>query len=271
MAEIDLVIKDISSVPEGLRDFYKEQDGMFVLQGKPYKTDSMHIAVQDIRGLQTSIESERATSKDWKQKATAAESEVSTLRDEVKTLKDSGSGSGSGTSKQIEARLAEQKDALTKAHQAELAKITGERDSAISGLETLQLRDAAIAALNKHNALTELALPHVLPLLKLEKTDTGYESRVMNKQGVPRSSARQGQAYMDPDELVEEMAGQDAFAPLFRGSEASGSGSSGSSASANGSGGDGSGAVKRIPSSNQAMINAHAEDIASGKAIVVAG
>ncbi|MDB5490353.1 MAG: hypothetical protein JWO78_202 [Micavibrio sp.] len=136
--KIKAVLDSIEGVDENLRGFYTEKDGKFVLSIEGVQehpdTKALKSALDRVRE-----EKKTQTTEFDNLKARFADVPAEFDSEEYHRLKDS-----AGSNVNIEQRLAEQRERLTKAHNTEKEKIAGERDQARKVLTSTQ-RDRAIA------------------------------------------------------------------------------------------------------------------------------
>lgn len=123
---LKLKYETASDVPEALKDYYAEQDGVFVLQAEGLKTEG------DVAAVKDALDKERRLRRDAEAKVKDFENKYSLLPedfdiDEYNRLKDTGSG-------QLDAKLKDQRERMTAQFEKEKSKL----------LEDLQNKDALI-------------------------------------------------------------------------------------------------------------------------------
>ena len=114
--------------------------------------------------------------------------------------------------------------------------LSKEKDGAVnkmgSTLKKVLVENVAQSIASKISIAPDLMLPQVVARLKVEETESGYLTRVLDREGQPSA--------LTLEELQKELAADKRFAPIIMGSKASGGSASGNSG---GSGGTGSQAV----------------------------
>ena len=249
-----------------LKAHYTEKDGSWLLVVEAVDG----VALEDVTGLRSSLERERTKSKELKAKLEAFGDVAPEAAQEA--MKKVGEMAGWTPEQKVKEQIELQTKQVAEKWQAEV----GKRDAAIRDL-TGQLEEnlitaQATGAIAKAKGRLRLLLPHVKAATKLVKNDQGkLVARVIDERGTELISRRdRSDSPMSIEEFVESLRGSDDFAGAFDATDASGSGSGGG-----GGGGSttparqGGTAPKRIPRGDQEALNAHAEDIAKGTAIVV--
>lgn len=145
MAKLQAVLDKLDDVPEPLRELYVESDGK-------YRLDADGVdALVDTSGLKNALEAERKAAKEAK----AALKKYDGLDpDEYLRLKEA-ADTAEQTKLQTEGKWEEMKDRLTKSHQKELEKFTGEVSKRDRVIEQLTVENELNAAIEKAGVLPE--------------------------------------------------------------------------------------------------------------------
>jgi hypothetical protein len=233
-------------IPEGFEAHYVEtEDGRFRLDAE---------GVEDIAGLKSALEKERAARKELKEKLDAATAREAASAENTDANDDDGSAPAAPTETVDMEAIPSSQDPLmpatTSAETADTESVAGLR----AALELRLVESEAAAAVMAAKGVPELLLPIVTPRLAVEETDGHFTVRVLGEDGQPRLNA--AGAPMTVLELVEEMRRSDVFGRAFEGRGISGSG-----APPTGIGG-GAGTVSL---SDPASLGRHLVDIATGR------
>lgn len=218
-------------IPEGFEAHYLEtEDGRFRLDAE---------GVEDIAGLKSALEKERAARKELKEKLDAATAAGADVSEEPAT----------------EPSMMEEPPAAPPTDPSADPSVDAEAVAGLrAALEKRLVESEAAAAVMAAKGVPELLLPIVTPLLAVEEMDGGFVVRVLGEDGQPRLNATG--APMTVLELVAEMRRSDVFGRAFEGRGISGSG-----APPTGIGG-GAGTISL---SDPAALGRHLVDIASGR------
>ncbi len=198
---LEHIVKSLDDVPEQFRELYTEIDDGFEIQ---------------VKGV---AEMRRAKTRE-KQRAQEAESKMADLQEQLDAIRDKQADDEDNAS-----RKKGDVDALEKSWQAKLEKLTGEKDTAIHGLEG-QLQ-AILVDGEANRIAAELAVegsaaalvPHIKSRLAADSREGKYTTVVLDGEGKPSAATL--------DDLRAEISGNRALAPLIAGSKASGIGATG--------------------------------------------
>jgi hypothetical protein len=266
MLKAKVTADEYGKLDAAVKSHYTEKDGSWILVVEPVDG----VALEDVTGLRSSLERERAKSKDMKSKLDAfGDVAPEAAADAIKKV---GEMAGWTPEQKVKEQIELQTKQVAEKWQAEVAKREGMIRDLTGQLEENLITAQATGAIAKAKGRLRLLLPHVKAATKLVKNDQGkLVARVIDEKGTELISRRdRSDSPMSIEEFVESLRGSDDFAGAFDAVDAGGSGSGGG-----GGGGSstparpGSNAPKRIPRGDQDALNAHAEDIAKGTAIVV--
>jgi len=226
--------------------------GKFLLAAEPVSgqgTDGkkFSFAIEDVGGMRTSLEDRRAKHEAAKTLLEGLRdsdgklpdlTEIAALRTKITTM------DGMVDKDKVEALVKERMVEHQKKFDKELAGSNTALTESKKQLSNVVVRGAAIAAIAEHKGNQELLLPHVMRRLGISEKGDMPMAFVKGENDNARISLKPGAGHddlMQPDELVEEMKGQDVFSSAFDGSGNSGTGSNSTSSS---SGAGGGGVVK---------------------------
>lgn len=201
-------------------EYKKQQDGTFLLDVTPVND----FALENVKGLKTALSSERSTREELEKKFKAFDGlEVDKAREALRKVEEMASWKPEDKVKeQIEAI----KNQLIEKHKGELGARDGSIQSLNKQLEKVLIDAESVKAISENKGSSKLLLPHVRGFTRMKKLDNGeFAVEVIDEKGQARISPTSGStAPMSISELIAEMKTQDAFAPAFEGSGASGSG-----------------------------------------------
>lgn len=220
-------VKDLTTVPTQFQSLYKEaEDGEgFVLRSDD---EGVKGAVEAIVGLNKALRASRAEAKDLKGRTvdlgplseygktpeeirTTVQGKISELTEQVK-----GGKEAKVNIEKIKADLASQHANDVKAKDAKIEALQGQ-------LYKHLVESQAVSALSDKAVNPKLALPHVLPRIKVVEEEGEHRVFVVDSSGDRRYSGVTGEA-MTINELVEEMRKDTEYAPLFKSDTKKGSG-----------------------------------------------
>ena len=203
--------EELAGLPEGIRGFYEEKDGSYVLNVD---------GIEDTAGLKSALEKERKTAKELDklvrqfQGLGKSPEEIAEL---VKSQEDAEKAKleQKGEWEKLKAQLLE-------SHKKELAT----RDEAVQEmkgtLESYLVDAAATEAIAAAKGIPQLLLPHVKSAVKVIEEDGKYQVRVVGPDGSPRMNAK-GE-FLGIKDFVSEMRESEVFSRAFEGTGTTGSG-----------------------------------------------
>lgn len=235
------VLKSIDGLDESTQKLYRQdaKAGIFVLDVEG--VDGWNL--EDVAGLKSSLSKTREELKG----ATAALKpyqidEQGTMLDATKARDALGridDLAKAADPERVKAAVAKQLDELKAEHKKLLDAALGESKVLEEQLHEVLIDRDAMTALQGKTDFAKVLLPHVKNRIKIERGSDGRRvARIVDEDGrTPMLSMKQGSS--DPmglDELVESFSRNAQFAPLFRGSGASGGDTPASKAKIGGSG-----------------------------------
>lgn len=166
-----------------------------------------------------------------------------------------------------------EKQKLIEQHTKELKSVQDLNGNLQAQLDQQLMQGAIQGAFKKHGVTDDDIMgAYMQQFVRIETVGEGESQRrvvvVTDAKGETRIGNNQGDG-MTVDQLVAEMSKQDRFAPYFKGSGASGGGASGGGNNNQGPVKNTQGVIE-IKDSDAEGLARHADDIASGKAVVVA-
>lgn len=209
---LPFIVDTLDSIPESVRDQYKESDGKFRLDLDGY---------EDPSSLKSALQKEREAAKQAARQVKAWES-IGKSPEEIQEL--------------LQAQNKKQEDDLNKAGEWEKLKAQmndqfGKEKQKL--LESLTAKERAIerhlvdaqatAAIAELKGIPALLLPHVKASVKVIEEDGEYSVRVVDASGNPRVNG-QGD-YLSIKDLVGEMRQSEIFGRAFEATGMTGSGS----------------------------------------------
>ena len=242
-------VDSLEALPEALRPFYvPTEDGRFRLDAE---------GVEDVSGLKSALEKERAARKALKAELEAAREAQDAAADEnagpAATVDDAAGDGGAAEDGGAADRAREPGDTTDGTTAAE-----PERDPAVTRLRALlerRLVEAeATTAVLAARGVPQLLLPAILPMLGVVEEDGQPRVRVVDEDGRPREDA-EGRP-LAVAALVDELARSEIYGRAF-----DGRGKTGSGTPATGQGAD----VATISLSDPAALGRHLADIAAGR------
>jgi hypothetical protein len=220
-------VKDLSTVPTQFQSLYKQaEDGEgFVLRSDD---DGVKGAVEAIVGLNKALRASRAEAKDLKGRVVdlgpltefgkspdeihqTVQGQIAALQEQVK-----GGKEAKVNIEKIRSDLASQHANDLKAKEAKIEALQGQ-------LYKHLVESQAVSALSDKAVNPKLALPHVLPRIKVVEEEGEHRVFVVDSSGDRRYSGVTGSP-MTINELVEEMRKDSEYAPLFKSDTKKGSG-----------------------------------------------
>lgn len=228
--ELEPFVSKLEDVPEEFRKLYKEgEDGKFYLQVKSVGG----YALEDVGTLKSAFEKKKREAADLKRRLEAFKDldaeEIQAQLEELETLR---AGAGKPDEKhQAQVRQLEEKHARElKTRDEKIQEQQREYGQLEQALHKELITRSATAALAEAGAMVELALPHVISRMKVEKSDDGtYDVVILEEDGVtPKITGKPGSmAKMKVDEYVIALKKDEKYQPLFAGAGKSGGGSQG--------------------------------------------
>lgn len=229
------ILDSVDDLDEGVAKLYTQQNdgpakGKFLLNVESVGG----FGLENVSGLKSSLSKERADRESFEKKLKSFEGlDPEAARDALKRLED---GGGEGDK---DAKTQERIDAIRKQMETAHQKALSERDAKIAEmggqLNSAALAAAKVSALDKHGAIPErrpVIEAYLDRFLKVEEVNGKREIKVVDQDGNPQI-ANDG-SNMDVTRFVEGLRNDEAFAPFFKGTEASGGGSSSKNASPGG-------------------------------------
>lgn len=223
---IQLIVDTLDSVPEPLRDSYKQEGEKFRLDLDGY---------EDPAGLKSALEKERKAARDAVRQA-GAWANLGKTPEEIQTL--------------VEAQAQADREKLTKngeweklrsqildQHKTELSKKDSDVLKMRGNLERYLVDAQAVAAISELKGAPALLLPHVKASVKVVEEGDQFVTRVVDSNGNPRVNGK-GE-FLSIRDLVSEMRSSDVYGRAFDATGISGGGAQ------NGQPGTGSKTMKR--------------------------
>lgn len=218
-------------IPEGFRDHYAEQDGMFVLDVEPFQSDGKLFALQDVAGLKNTVSSTREEVRELQRKLKAYDGieDPEAARSAMAKLDELGDLSKlTDKDKAKMANEAALKD-LREKHANEVQTVAQERDSYLQQLQETLVDSAVREALSEAKVTRpKVMFPHVKSRVRMVKDEnTGkLVARVVKDDGKTEqiSMKADSDGPMGLAELVDTFRSDDDFKDLFPGADATGIG-----------------------------------------------
>jgi len=257
---LEAIRDSIEELTEAEQGHYEERDGRFYLVVG--SVDG--VALEDVQGLKTTVETLRATERKLKSSLERIEQKFEDIDpeearnaikkfDEVKNW--------DGDTKIREAQEAVKRE-LVKQHTKQVEELQDELSDTQTQLTDAIVNTKIVEALQAEEGNVELLLPHVKRHVRMVKNSAGkWMPEVTNEANEPRVGDSDGNP-MTIVQYIQEMKSQKTFAAAFPGANATGSGVSGSSESGKLKRTDGS---KTIAASDGRAMSASIDDIATGK------
>jgi hypothetical protein len=209
---------EYKGLPEGIRGFYEEKDGSYVLGVE---------GVEDTSGLKSALEKERKTARELEKLAKqyqglgkSPEEIADLLRQQEEAEK--AKLEQKGEWEKLRAQLVD-------SHGKELSardKVIAEKDAEIQrrqkALESYLIDAAATSAIAAEKGIPELLLPHVQRQVKVFDENGKYVVRVLTPDGTPRMNSK-GE-YLGVKDLIAELKSNEIYGRAFEGTGASGGG-----------------------------------------------
>ena len=203
--------EELAGLPEGIREFYEEKNGAFVLG-----VDSL----EDTSGLKSALEKERKTARELEKLARQYQG-LGKSPEEIAELVKAQEESEKSKLEQ-KGEWEKLKAQLLESHKKELAA----RDEAVQKmkgtLESYLVDAAATEAIAAAKGIPQLLLPHVKSAVKVIEEDGKYQVRVVGPDGSPRMNAK-GE-FLGIKDYVSEMRESEVFSRAFEGTGTTGSG-----------------------------------------------
>ena len=203
--------EELAGLPEGIRGFYEEKDGAFVLGVD---------GIEDTSGLKSALEKERKTARELEKLARQYQG-LGKSPDEIAAMVKAQEEAERARLEQ-RGEFEKLKAQLLESHKKELAA----RDEAIQKmkgtLESYLVDAAATEAIAAAKGIPQLLLPHVKSAVKVIEEDGKYQVRVVGPDGSPRMNAK-GE-FLGIKDFVSEMRESEVFSRAFEGTGTTGSG-----------------------------------------------
>jgi len=205
------------------KEYKKQSDGTFLLD----VTAVEGFALEDVKGLKSALSSERTTREAAENKLKSFEGlDVDKARDALSKVEEMANWKPED---KVKEQIAVLKQQIEDKHRGELTKKEDEVSMLTKQLQKKMIDSDAIKAIAEHGGSPKSASVLLYPireLTRMRKTDSGdFIVEVIGNDGNPRISPASGSTSpMSISELVVEMKSNDAYAPLFDGTGASGSG-----------------------------------------------
>lgn len=218
--KLDFVRESLDGLDEQYHGLYEEKDGKFILQVDGGESD------EAVAGLKKALDAERARVKRLQQERKDAPGlpddfdleEYNKLKQEAAD-RETKEAERRGEWDKLKARLKEDHQKALDAKDATIAALSGQVDGLLIDNEVRRAAEAA-------GGYPDLLLPHARRQVKAVVNDDGTRTvQVVDADGTP-ALAEGGEA-QTIEGLLKVMKGQEAFAPLFKGTGATGSGSPG--------------------------------------------
>ena len=199
------ILEKIDDLPEDVKKEYKKgTDGKFYLD-----VDGIddHPAVGNLRNAMQNAKTERQQARD---EANAYKTQLQTANDQLDDMRRGAipKGDVEALENSWKTKLAEKETEL------------GGKITKLSGAVDKSLRQSTATALASELFVsTNLGLPYILPRLKIEEDGEEFVVKVLDKDGKPSA--------LTVDDLKKEMLQNKEFAPILRGTRASGGGANG--------------------------------------------
>jgi hypothetical protein len=240
---IPATIDQLDDAPEALRPYYLEtEDGRFRLDAE---------GVEDVAGLKSALEKERAARKALKAERDALAGAVDPEHDDADDAE--ASREDERSDEQVrEAEIAEPVEVPA----VSVPVISPDAAAAAALRQQLEARlveAEATAAIIAASGVPELLLPVVLPRLAVHGEDGAFEVRVIASDGDLEDT-------QDIADLVEGLRRSEIYGRAFDGVGKSGSGAPSDSA--------GGGGTTALPAGDPLALGRHLSDIASGRVTV---
>jgi hypothetical protein len=220
------IIKEevLTSLSDDLKKEYKKQsNGTFLLD----VTAVDGFALEDVRGLKSALSSERTTRESAENKLKSFEGlDVDKARDAIKKVQEMENWT---PEQKVKEQIATIKTQMEEKHRGELTKKEEEVSMLTQQLQKKMIDSEAIKAISENGGSPKSASVLLYPireLTRMRKTDKGdFVVEVIGTDGNPRISPASGSTSpMSISELVAEMKNNEAYAPLFDGTGATGTG-----------------------------------------------
>jgi hypothetical protein len=209
--------EELAGLPEGIREFYEEKNGAFVLG-----VDGL----EDTSGLRSALEKERKTARELEKLARQYQG-LGKSPDEIAELVKAQEESEKSKLEQ-KGEWEKLKAQLLESHKKELTA----RDEAVQKmkgtLESYLVDAAATEAIAAAKGIPQLLLPHVKGAVKVIEEDGKYQVRVVGPDGSHRMNAK-GE-FLGIKDFVSEMRESEVFSRAFEGTGTTGGGAAASRA-----------------------------------------
>jgi len=203
--------EELAGLPEGIRGFYEEKDGGYVLS-----IDGL----EDTNGLKSALEKERKARSEY-EKTVRQYQGLGKSPEEIAELVKAQEESEKNKLEQ-KGEWEKLKAQLLESHKKELSA----RDEAVQKmkgtLESYLVDAAATEAIAAAKGIPQLLLPHVKSAVKVIEEDGKYQVRVVGPDGSPRMNAK-GE-FLGIKDFVSEMRESEVFSRAFEGTGTTGSG-----------------------------------------------
>jgi hypothetical protein len=265
---VKAVLASLDGLPADLaKEYTKKEDGKFYLDVEA----SDGFALENATALRNALQQERAAVASLRTQVSSYEGlDPAKARDALTKVETMSSWTP-------EQKVQEKIDSATKQVAERAAAERAQLEERVKRLRTViereKVHNAAISAISAAEGDVEVLMPHVISALRLREAGDQFVVEVVGGDGNPRISTSSGSTgNMTIPEFVNELKSKDRFAPLFKGSQATGTGTPPSASSgAPSKPATAKPGVTKILASDQKAINAHVDEIADGRAIVVDG
>lgn len=263
---------EYDKLSDPLKAFYQADGEIFVVKAEH---EAFSFEVEDVTGLKTALTKERDAREalDKALKAFKDDAGNPVKAEDVKSAYARLSQVVSDKER-LETDIERVKTQMATAHQAEITKEKNKTAAVLKALEKRVVENECLKAIDAAKGKAKVLLPHVRQFVRMVEKGGDYVAEVIDDKGTARVADGNGSPFTI-DALVSELKNDPDYAPNFEASGASGGGAGGGSGAGAGGGSDRRGAgaggsVRKVSSHDQDAMNASIEDIATGKAVVVA-
>ena len=207
-------------IPEALREYYKEENGKFVLEAE---------GVEDVTGLKSALEEERTRRKELERKSKGSSSGnddrlTPKEREELKELREARE-----RAEEDELKRKGDYEKLEQRLHSDYAKKLEDKDGTLNkfkgSLHNVLLENAATKAISHHKGDANLLLPHVQKHLRVVESGDGKFSVEVADGDSARYSTKDPKQAMSVEELLEvDFLTHDSYSRAFEGRNHSGGG-----------------------------------------------
>ena len=200
MLKINLDKAAFDALPAAMQAEYK----LNATGGYTLDTD---VPFEDVTGLKNALTQERAAHKTAKEQKAILDTQVATLNEENTTLK-----ARALKPSELENAWKEKLDAVNKTAADRQAVLTKQ-------IQTMLVDNVALQMATEIGTSPELLVPHIKARLSAAEEDGVWGTKVLDKEGKA--------AALSVKELRDEFVASPTFAPIIKGSQASGGGAAG--------------------------------------------